>query len=37
MSSLSGSLPLNSLKLLNIFQGIILAFMATEFFNRDRR
>lgn len=37
MSSLSGSLPLNSLKLFNIFQGIIVAFMATEFFKRDRR
>ena len=29
LSSLSGSLPLNSLKLFNIFQGIIVAFMAT--------
>ena len=37
LSSLSGSLPLNSLKLFNIFQGIIVAFMATEFFKRDRR
>ena len=37
ISSLSGSLPLNSLKLFNIFQGIIVAFMATEFFKRDRR
>lgn len=37
MSSLSGSLPLNSLKFFNIFQGIIVAFMATEFFRRDRR
>jgi len=37
MSSLSGSLPLNSLKLFNIFQGIIVALMATEFFKRDRR
>lgn len=37
MSSLSGSLPLNSLKFFNIFQGIIVAFMATEFFKRDRR
>ncbi len=37
LSSLSGSLPLNSLKLFNIFQGIIVAFMATEFFKRDRK
>lgn len=37
MSSLSGSLPLNSLKLFNVFQGIIVAFLATEFFKRDRR
>lgn len=37
ISSLSGSLPLNSLKLFNIFQGIIVALMATEFFKRDRR
>ena len=37
LSSLSGSIPLNSLKLFNIFQGIIVAFMATEFFKRDRK
>ena len=37
LSSLSGSLPLNSLKLFNIFQGIIVAFIATEFFKRDRK
>lgn len=37
ISSLSGSLPLNSLKLFNIFQGIIVALMATEFFKRDRK
>ncbi len=37
LSSLSGSLPLNSLKLFNVFQGLIVAFMATEFFKRDRR
>ncbi|MCJ7581294.1 MAG: ABC transporter permease subunit, partial [Candidatus Aminicenantes bacterium] len=37
LSSLSGSLPLNSLKLFNVFQGIIVAFMATEFFKRDRK
>jgi len=37
ISSLSGSLPLNSLKLFNIFQGIIVALIATEFFKRDRR
>ncbi|MFC2161014.1 hypothetical protein ACFLRX_05110 [Acidobacteriota bacterium] len=37
LSSLSGSLPLNSLKLFNVFQGIIVAFIATEFFKRDRK
>jgi len=37
LSSLSGSIPLNSLKLFNIFQGIIVAFIATEFFKRDRK
>ena len=37
LSSLSGALPLNSLKLFNIFQGIIVAFIATEFFKRDRK
>ncbi len=37
ISSLSGSLPLNSLKLFNIFQGIIVALIATEFFKRDRK
>lgn len=37
ISSLSGSLPLNSLKFFNIFQGVIVAFMGTEFFKRDRR
>ncbi len=37
VSSLSGSLPLNSLKLFNIFQGIIVAFIATEFFKRERK
>lgn len=35
--SLSGSLPLNSIKLFNVFQGIIAAFLATEFFKRDHR
>jgi ABC-type transport system involved in multi-copper enzyme maturation permease subunit len=35
--SLSGSLPLNSIKLFNVFQGIIAAFLAAEFFKRDRR
>lgn len=33
--SLSGSLPLMNLKLLNIYQGIMAAFLATEFFKRD--
>jgi hypothetical protein len=37
MSALSASLPLNSIKLFNVFQGIIAAFLATEFFKRDRR
>ncbi len=37
ISSLSGSLPLNSLKLFNIFQGIIVALVATEFFKRDKK
>ncbi len=37
ISSLSGSLPLNSLKLFNIFQGIAVALFVTEFFKRDRR
>ena len=35
--SLSGSLPLNSIKLFNVFQGIIAAFLAAEFFKRDRQ
>jgi hypothetical protein len=35
--SLSGSIPLFSFKLFNIYQGIIVVFMATEFFKRDRR
>ncbi|MFA9454655.1 MAG: hypothetical protein ACERK6_12165, partial [Candidatus Aminicenantaceae bacterium] len=35
--SLSGSVPLFSLKLFNVYQGIIVVFMATEFFKRDRR
>jgi len=35
--SLSGSLPLMNIKLLNIYQGIIAAFLATEFIKRDRR
>jgi len=35
--SLSGSIPLFSFKLFNVFQGIIVVFMATEFFKRDRR
>lgn len=35
--ALPGSLPLNSIKLFNVFQGIIAAFLATEFFKRDRR
>jgi hypothetical protein len=35
--SISGSIPLFSFKLFNIYQGIIVVFMATEFFKRDRR
>ena len=35
--SLSGSIPLFVLKLFNVFQGVIAAFLATEFFKRDRR
>ena len=35
--SLSGSIPLLSFKLFNVYQGIIVIFMATEFFKRDRR
>ena len=35
--SLSGSIPLFSFKLFNIYQGIIVVFLATEFFKRDRR
>jgi len=37
MRALSGSLPLMNLKLLNIYQGIIVAFLATEFIKRDHR
>ena len=35
--SLSGSLPLANIKLLNLYQGLIAAFLATEFVKRDRR
>ncbi len=35
--SFAGSLPLTNIKLLNIYQGIIAAFLATEFIKRDRR
>ncbi|MGB2844142.1 MAG: hypothetical protein WBC02_04750, partial [Candidatus Aminicenantaceae bacterium] len=35
--SLSGSIPLFSFKLFNVYQGIIVVFMATEFFKRERR
>ena len=35
--SLSGSIPLFSFKLFNVYQGIIVVFMASEFFKRDRR
>ena len=35
--SFSGSLPLAGMKFYNIFQGIFAAFLASEFFKRDRR
>jgi ABC-type transport system involved in multi-copper enzyme maturation permease subunit len=35
--SLSGSIPLFSFKLFNVYQGIIVIFLASEFFKRDRR
>jgi ABC-type transport system involved in multi-copper enzyme maturation permease subunit len=35
--SLSSSLPLNSIKLFNVYQGLIAAFLATEFFKRDKK
>jgi hypothetical protein len=35
--SLSGSIPLFSFKLFNVYQGLIVVFMASEFFKRDRR
>ncbi len=37
LNSLSGSLPLFNIKILNIYQGIIAAFLATEFIKRDRK
>ncbi|MEE9441891.1 MAG: hypothetical protein V3V99_04415 [candidate division Zixibacteria bacterium] len=37
MRALGGSLLLANLKMLNIYQGIIAAFMATEFLKRDRK
>ncbi len=37
LRSLSGSIPLFSFKLFNVYQGILVIFMATEFFKRDRR
>ncbi|MFH2034782.1 MAG: hypothetical protein ABIJ45_00120 [Candidatus Zixiibacteriota bacterium] len=35
--SVSGALPLISIKLLNVYQGIIAVFLATEFLKRDRK
>jgi ABC-type transport system involved in multi-copper enzyme maturation permease subunit len=35
--SLSGSIPLFAFKLFNVYQGVIVVFMATEFLKRDRR
>ncbi|MEZ5358121.1 MAG: hypothetical protein R3F48_04760 [Candidatus Zixiibacteriota bacterium] len=37
LSALSSSLPLANVKMLNLYQGIIAVFMATEFFKRDRK
>ncbi|MCK5126155.1 MAG: hypothetical protein KAR42_07855 [candidate division Zixibacteria bacterium] len=37
LSALSSSLPLATVKMLNMYQGIIAAFLATEFFKRDRK
>lgn len=37
LSALSSSLPLANIKMLNLYQGIIAVFMATEFFKRDRK
>lgn len=37
MRALGGSLLLANLKMLNIYQGIIAAFMATEFLKRDKK
>ena len=37
LSALSSSLPLANIKMLNLYQGIIAAFLATEFFKRDRK
>ena len=35
--ALSGTLPMMNIKLLNIYQGIIIVFLATEFIKRDRK
>ncbi len=37
LSALTSSLPLANVKMLNLYQGIIAVFMATEFFKRDRK
>ncbi len=37
MVALSSALPLANLKMLNVYQGIIAAFLATEFMKRDRK
>lgn len=34
---LSGALPMMNIKMLNIYQGIIIVFLATEFIKRDRK
>lgn len=35
--SLSGSLPLNSIKWFNLFQGLIASFLVAEYYKRDQR
>lgn len=34
---LSGALPMMNIKMLNVYQGIIICFLATEFIKRDRK
>ncbi len=37
LTALSSALPLMNIKFLNVYQGVIAAFLATEFIKRDRR